>query len=89
MTIYLLNQGTNAFGVRSGLAGVATSLDRAIEMLKEWYEDEKRSKGKAEELECELKLDGKYSYAMISGKESNAWIMLEIEEAWTNDWLNL
>lgn len=73
---------------RNGLAAVCTSLDKAIEMLKDWHKDELEDKSKFEKISDTLEINGEYSYAEIRN-ESGAWIQLEVEAAWTNDWLNM
>lgn len=67
---------------------ICTTIEKAVEMMTEWYNEEKEEREKLEECECTLTIEGVYSNAQVSSKKTKAWECLEIERGWTNDWLN-
>lgn len=87
MKIYLLKQETNSPYRHDGIAAVATSVDSAIKLLKEWYNEEKEEKTQFESCECQIKIDGVKSYASIRN-ERGAYLECRIEENVTDDFLD-
>lgn len=79
---------SNSWTQGSKIVAVCTSVEKAVKMMEDWFEEEKKEHGSMEELNAEFSRDGKYSYAEIRSKKSGAWEELSIFEGWTNDWLN-
>lgn len=87
MNLYLLKESTSWTEGRKTLA-ICTTIEKALEMLTEWYNEEREEKAELEECEATITIEGVYSVAQVSSKETNAWELLEIERGWTNDWLD-
>lgn len=87
MNLYLLKQSCS-WEQGYKIVAIRTTLEKAIEMMREWYNEEDEDRCRFEACESTLTIDGKWSTAQIASKESRAWIFCEIEEGWTNNWLN-
>lgn len=87
MDLWMLKE-TNSWTEGPRIIAVCTSVEKAVKMMDEWFAEEQKNHGGMEEITSKFESDGKYSFARIASKESTAWEELEIEEAWTNDWLN-
>lgn len=80
--IYLLKRTSNIMNNPDGIISICHTLNNAIEMLKEWYDEEIQDKthlGTFVEEE-------ENSYAQISNVEG-AFSMVEIKETYFNQWI--
>lgn len=84
MNIYLLN--INSSWRDTELAAVCTSLDKAILMMREWYDSEVADKARLEDVTLEVDIDGEFSTATIRN-ERGAWEEMSIKVGETDDWL--